>query len=174
MDIRPHRRIALEFTSGDLLETINFISDYFEHFGLAIFHTDLLNQHDWILLDTAKNCGLKTAIRGDIPTTLASDILDKIDFIITDTLLTQYRSDQQLLCNTNHSGDAAGLACGGKELSNLRDDNPDSVLLVIDNYLSPEKIMKIGADFFMYNQLLTAKNPIKEARQLADQIRKYT
>lgn len=173
MDIRPHRRIAVEIAGDDLMGMINFISDNFEHFGLVIFNTDTLNEHGWFLLDTAKNCGLKTAVRGDFPTTVSSDILDKIDFIITNTLLSQYRSDQQLLTTTD-SGDAAGLACGGKDLSNLRDDNPAAVLLVMDEVLSPEKVMKIGVDFFVYNQLLTAKNPVKEARDLADRIRKYT
>lgn len=173
MDIRPHRRIAVE-VSGDLMEMINFISDNFEHFGLVIFNVDILNEHGWFLLDTAKNCGLKTAVRGDFPSVVSSDILDKIDFIITNTLLPQYRSDQQLLINTDNCGDAAGLACGGKDLSNIRDDNPAAVLLVVDDALSPEKVMKIGVDFFIYNQLLTAKNPVREARELANRIRKYT
>ncbi len=190
MDIRPHRRLAVPFFPpffSDLLALSDFISDMYEHFGVACFRSEAPFTGTPVLRRMCDSLGLKMLIEcPDAPQALKAAV-EGADYVVVPShsvnsvVSGRPRKCSVLVAVTNdfdvemfRVSSADGVLCAPSWVAHLRGSLvPGTILFATSGGVVDA--VKGGADFALVDEaVLRAPKPDRAARSLAEEFRDFT
>jgi hypothetical protein len=191
VDIRPHRRLAVLFRPprfNDLVDVSDFVSVMYEHVGVASFGSEMFAYTSTAVLrrmfssvgmkllvdcSDASNASLSAAEGADFVTTPVS-LVNSVTAVCSGRSRVLVRVVDDMDLEFVRVSAADGVYCDASFVARAKSSLPAG-LVIFASGGDVVQAVKAGADFATVGDpVLTAKDPARAARSLAEEFREFT